>query len=81
MHMNAQVALVIPIFNEANSLAELLGAVKTQSHRPDEIIFVDAGSTDGSVQLIHEWWSSEGWPGSGCQVLSRPGSMPGAGRN
>lgn len=75
------VTLVIPILNEADSLPELLRAIKTQSHRPDEIIFVDAGSTDGSSVLIEDWWSTEGWLPAQCRVLSLAGAMPGAGRN
>ncbi|WP_319245399.1 glycosyltransferase family A protein [uncultured Propionivibrio sp.] len=81
MSLNFPVTLVIPILNEAESLPELLQALKAQSHRPDEIIFSDAGSSDGSPALIEDWWREEGWENASCSVLSRPGAMPGAGRN
>lgn len=81
MSVNFPVTLVIPILNEAESLPELLQALKAQSHRPDEIIFSDAGSTDGSPALIETWWSTEGWEGGHCSILAKPGAMPGAGRN
>lgn len=81
MSLNFPLTLVIPILNEAETLPELLQALKAQSHRPDEIIFSDAGSTDGSTNLIEEWWRSEGWRNASCRILSRPGAMPGAGRN
>lgn len=81
MSLNFPVTLVIPILNEAESLPELLQALKAQSHRPDEIIFSDAGSTDGSPALIEAWWHHEGWENGSCRVLLRPGAMPGAGRN
>lgn len=81
MSLNFPVSLVIPILNEAESLPELLQALKAQSHRPDEIIFSDAGSTDGSPALIEAWWRDEGWEHGSCRVLLRPGAMPGAGRN
>ena len=81
MSVNFPVTLVIPILNEAESLPELLQALKAQSHRPDEIIFSDAGSTDGSPALIEAWWRDEGWEHGSCSVLLRPGAMPGAGRN
>lgn len=81
MSLNFPVTLVIPILNEAESLPELLHALKAQSHRPDEIIFSDAGSSDGSPALIEAWWREEGWENSSCSVLSRSGAMPGAGRN
>ncbi|MES2770838.1 MAG: glycosyltransferase family A protein [Pseudomonadota bacterium] len=75
------VTLVIPILNEAESLPELLQAIKAQKHRPDEMIFSDAGSSDGSVALIEAWWQREAWVGAACRVLVLPGAMPGAGRN
>lgn len=81
MSLNFPVTLVIPILNEAESLPELLQALKAQHHRPDEIIFSDAGSTDGSPALIEAWWRREGWEDGQCSVLARPGAMPGAGRN
>jgi len=81
MPLNFPVTLVIPILNEAESLPELLLKIKAQSHRPDEIIFCDAGSTDGSTALIDAWWRAECWDGAACHVLARPGAMPGAGRN
>jgi hypothetical protein len=81
MPLNFPVTLVIPILNEADSLPGLLKALKAQDHLPDEIIFSDAGSTDGSPELINAWWSCEGWEDANCIVLSCPGAMPGAGRN
>lgn len=81
MSLNFSVTVVIPILNEAESLPELLQGLKAQTLRPDEIVFSDAGSTDGSPALIEEWWCNEGWEGGHCSVLTRPGAMPGAGRN
>lgn len=81
MSLSFPVTLVVPILNEAESLPELLQAIKAQRHRPDEIVFADAGSTDGSPALIEDWWRCEGWGGAACRVLAQPGAMPGAGRN
>lgn len=81
MSVNFPVTLVIPILNEAESLPELLQAIKAQTHPPDEIVFCDAGSTDGCPDLIERWWHCEGWEGGHCSVLAKPGAMPGAGRN
>lgn len=79
--MSGDVAVVVPILNEAGSLPQLLAALQAQTYRPKELIFSDAGSTDGSPALIERWWRQEQWPGATCQVLSIPGAMPGAGRN
>ena len=81
MSLNFPVTLVIPILNEIESLPELLNALKEQSHLPDEIIFSDAGSSDGSPALIEAWWGDQGWEGASCSVLCLPGAMPGAARN
>ncbi len=75
------VAIVVPILNEAESLPQLLEAIRLQTARPRELIFVDAGSTDGSPDLIRSWWQAHGWENCICDVLSLPGGMPGGGRN
>lgn len=75
------VSVVVPILNEAATLGELLEGLKAQTARPAELIFVDAGSSDGSKALVESWWKSEGWSGAECRVIERPGSLPGAGRN
>lgn len=79
--MTHDVTVVVPILNEADSLPQLLAALKAQTHRPKELIFSDAGSTDGSAALIEQWWKKERWEGGACQVLVVPSAMPGAGRN
>ena len=78
---NYSVTLIIPILNEEESLPKLLLAIESQIRRPNEIIFTDAGSTDNGVNLINEWWCRVGWVDANCKVLSKPGAMPGAGRN
>lgn len=75
------VSVVVPVLNEAESLPQLLDALKGQSRRPREIVIVDAGSTDSSVTLIEQWWREEQWDGGDCRVITVPGAMPGTGRN
>ncbi len=53
-----RVALVIPNWNGRGWLEGCLGSVAAQSHRPDQVIVVDNGSTDGSRE-----WLAERWPG------------------
>ncbi len=65
-----RITLVVPMLNEARTLPDLLSTLKAQTRRPDELIFVDAGSSDGSADLVRQWWTSEGWPGLGCQVIT-----------
>lgn len=78
---NQRVALVIPMLNEAATLPPLLSAIQGQTRRPDEIIFVDAGSTDASLSTISAWWQEHGWPDGACRVEVNPGGYPGHNRN
>lgn len=80
-HMSCEVTVVVPVLNEVVSLPQLLDALKRQTLRPREVLITDAGSTDGSVALVEQWWRAERWEGGDCRVLAVPGAMPGAGRN
>jgi glycosyltransferase involved in cell wall biosynthesis len=47
------IAVVIPNRNDSRFLTECLNSVKSQSIRPDQIIFVDDDSTDDSLSIAH----------------------------
>lgn len=79
--MHGTVAIVIPMLNESDNLEPLLKALANQTYQPNEIIFVDAGSIDGSPSLIRDWWESNGSKTVMCNVVSRQGAYPGAARN
>lgn len=46
------VSLIIPVWNGGQRLNELLTALAVQTLAPDEILLVDSGSTDGSLEII-----------------------------
>lgn len=54
----ATVSVVIPAYNRAATLRRALGSVTDQSRRPDEVIVVDDGSTDGTDTIVES-----GFPG------------------
>ncbi|HSC25945.1 MAG TPA: glycosyltransferase [Vicinamibacterales bacterium] len=55
MTCRAAVSVVIPVHNGRRFLPAVLEAVSAEcAGRPDEIIVVDDGSTDGSVEYLHE---------------------------
>ncbi len=47
-------SLVITVFNEADSLEGWLDSLAGQTREPDEIVLVDAGSSDGTVERLRE---------------------------
>ena len=53
-----QVSVVIPALNEEAALPGLLKALLGQTCRPDEIIVVDAESTDRTLDIVAQWAQS-----------------------
>ena len=50
--MKPLVSVIIPNYNRALYIADCIQSVYEQSHRPIELIVVDDGSTDNSIQII-----------------------------
>ena len=46
-----RLSVVIPALNEERHLGQLLSDIQRQTQSPDEIIVVDAGSTDATVHI------------------------------
>lgn len=51
MVSRCEISIVIPVFNEAGTLAELLDRVQSLKPARTELIVVDDGSTDGSAEV------------------------------
>jgi poly-beta-1,6-N-acetyl-D-glucosamine synthase len=45
------IAVVVPFLNEREHLPSLLKSIDAQSRRPDQLVLVDDGSSDGSYEL------------------------------
>jgi glycosyltransferase involved in cell wall biosynthesis len=65
----------VPVLNDRAGLAELLSALADQSRIPDELIVVDGGSTDGTLEELARWGASA------AKTLVKPGLSIGAARN
>jgi glycosyltransferase involved in cell wall biosynthesis len=72
-----QISLVVPVRDEEGSLAGLVASVRAQTRRPDEVILVDGGSTDRTVQLARELAAGD----ERFRVVEAGEASPGRGRN
>ncbi|MBF0342962.1 MAG: glycosyltransferase [Nitrospirae bacterium] len=72
-----KIAVVIPIKNEIDGLEELVQSLLSQTLQPDEVIFVDAGSTDGSVELLQSRYRDN----PVVRLIQSAEALPGRGRN
>ena len=72
-----RIAVVIPVLDEAGNIADLLRDLDAQTQRPDAVLVVDAGSTDGTREVIAALDALDPRP----RVLVAPGATPGTGRN
>tara|TARA_Y100000996_G_scaffold414462_1_gene405417 strand:- start:102 stop:1019 length:918 start_codon:yes stop_codon:yes gene_type:complete len=46
------ISVVIPFYNESESIKKTLICMDKQEHAPNEVIFVDSGSTDNTAHII-----------------------------
>ena len=49
-----ELSVIIPCYNEVNTIEKVLNAVKSSSYKPYEIIVVDDYSTDGSRDILRK---------------------------
>src|SRR4030043_637563 len=49
------VSIIIPVFNEAPVIERLLQSLKKQTYKPLEIIVVDDGSVDNTIEIARRY--------------------------
>lgn len=64
---NIKVSVIIPVYNTAEYVGESINSITCQTLKEIEIIVIDDGSTDNSLQIIKELESSD----SRIRVISR----------
>lgn len=74
----ADASLVITVLNEAESILPFLETVRAQAMYPREIVIVDGGSSDGTVDAIRAWTPPSG---VSTTLIESPGANISKGRN
>ena len=69
-----KVSVVIPCYNRARVVAETIQCVLRQTFPPDEIIVVDDGSTDNTIEVLESF-------GSRLKIIRQKNAGPSAARN
>ena len=72
-----KVSLIIPVRDEAETIHQLIDSIQQQSRPPDETIFVDGGSRDGTVDALRQVCKQT----PGFRVIETRKALPGQGRN
>jgi glycosyltransferase involved in cell wall biosynthesis len=72
-----QISLIVPVRNEEEALPSLFSALRAQTRQPDEVLLVDGGSTDRTVELARELAAGD----ERFRVVEAGQASPGRGRN
>ncbi|TDH20834.1 glycosyltransferase [Segetibacter sp. 3557_3] len=73
-----QFTLVSTVFNESKRLKQTIADLNSQTLQPAEIIITDAGSTDGTFEILEEWKRSSLIP---IHIILKPKCNVAEGRN
>lgn len=76
--MDFKFTLVSTVFNEASRIQHTINDIENQTVSPAEIIITDAGSTDGTIERLHQWKDSSSIP---ITILVKQGCNVAEGRN
>src|SRR5260221_10536602 len=75
--MSFPVSCIVPVYNESKTVLALVDSLKRQMLPPAEVIIVDGGSTDNTVQILRQQVKND----SRFRIIEAGRAMPGKGRN
>jgi glycosyltransferase involved in cell wall biosynthesis len=73
-----RVSVIATVLNEGPAIERLLGSLAAQTRQPDEVVIVDGGSSDGTMDVLEQWAASDRLA---LRVLQKPGANISEGRN
>lgn len=71
------VSVVVPVRNEEQSLPTLIASLRAQTFQPAEVIIVDGGSTDRTVEVVRQLTTGD----DRFRLIEAGAATPGRGRN
>ncbi|MDX1521731.1 MAG: glycosyltransferase [Anaerolineae bacterium] len=73
-----KISVICTVLNEGHSVQKLLTSLSRQRRLPDEIVFVDGGSTDDTVTYLEKFAAEQSLP---VRIMVEPGANISRGRN
>ena len=64
------ISVVIPLFNKASTIERCLNSVNNQIQIPDELIIINDGSQDHSLQIVNAWVKKN--TKIYCRIINQP---------
>lgn len=75
--MSIAVSVIVPVYNTARYLNQCIDSIINQSLKEIEIIFVDDGSTDNSVEILQQYQAKD----SRIKIIRQENKYAGVARN
>lgn len=73
-----KISVIATVLNEGPAICRLLDSLAVQTRKPDEVVIVDGGSTDGTLAILQTYADKDRLP---LRVLVEPGANISRGRN